>query len=114
MSPPSSHGLPRTGNGLCRSAVYKKASLFFSQTYGEQIKRNIKLNWGSLAGSDSRESLAYEENDQISLCQLCLRITIFKSYPTSEVLCEQHCYGKQHAEGKEKDYNTQQSKLLTN
>lgn len=45
-----------------------------------QIKRKIKLNWGGLAGSDSKECLAYEEKDQISFCQLCLRTTIFKSY----------------------------------
>lgn len=90
-------------------------AIIFSHTNNEQIKRKIKLNWGGLAGSDSRECLAYkEEKDQISLCQLCLRTTIFKSYPTSEVLCEQHCYGMQYGEGREEDYNKQQRKLLTN
>lgn len=67
-----------------------EAIFFFSLlpcTNSKQIKRKIRLNWGGLAGSDNRECLAYKvETDQITLCQLCLRTTIFKSKSTSQVL----------------------------
>lgn len=44
------------------------------------------------------------ERDRISLSQLCLNTTLLKSHPTSKVVCEQQCYGMQHAEGREEDY----------
>lgn len=114
---PYPHLTPSLGQEAVSVALrFIRSFHFFSpNTNSKQIKRKIKLNWDGLAGSDSRECLAYEEEkDQISLCQHCLRTTIFKSYPTSEVLCEQHCYGVQHVEGREEDYNKQQGKLLTN
>lgn len=90
-------------------------AISFPNTNSKQIKRKIKLNWGGLASSDSRECLeCKEEKDQIAHCQLCLRRAIFKSYQTSQVLGEIQCYGIQHAVGREEDYNKQRGKLFTN